>query len=46
MELADVVELDINPLIVRPIDEGVVAVDVRVVLAPTSRFGAFVFSGR
>jgi len=37
MELTDVVELDINPLIVRTIHEGVVAVDARVVIAPTSR---------
>ena len=37
MELTDVVELDINPLIVRPIHEGVVAVDARVVIAPSSR---------
>ncbi|MGA8710522.1 MAG: acetate--CoA ligase family protein [Thermoplasmata archaeon] len=37
MELPDVVELDINPLIVRPIHEGAVAVDARIVLAPTSK---------
>jgi len=37
VELPEVVELDINPLIVRPIREGAVAVDARVVLAPPSR---------
>ncbi|MFI5413604.1 MAG: acetate--CoA ligase family protein [Candidatus Lutacidiplasmatales archaeon] len=37
MEMPDVVELDINPLIVRPVHEGVVAVDARVVLAPPSK---------
>lgn len=39
MELPEVVELDINPLIVRPIHEGAVAVDARIVLSPTSRSG-------
>jgi len=33
----DVLELDINPLIVRAPGQGVVAVDARVVLAPSSR---------
>lgn len=33
----EVLELDINPLLVRPAGEGAVAVDARVVLAPTSR---------
>jgi len=37
IDLPDVVELDINPLIVRPIHEGVVAVDARIVLGPTSK---------
>lgn len=39
MEMPDIVELDINPLIVRPVHQGVVAVDARVVLAPSSRSG-------
>jgi len=39
VDLPEVVELDINPLIVRPIREGVVAVDARVVLAPPSISG-------
>jgi acetate---CoA ligase (ADP-forming) len=38
-ELPEVVELDVNPLIVRPEGGGVVAVDARVVLAPSSRSG-------
>ena len=37
MEMPEVLELDINPLIVRPVRQGVVAVDARVVLAPTSK---------
>ena len=37
VDLPDVAELDINPLIVRPRGEGVVAVDARVVLGPSSR---------
>ena len=37
VELPEVAELDLNPLIVRPAGAGVVAVDARVVLAPTSR---------
>jgi acetate---CoA ligase (ADP-forming) len=37
MDLPEVVELDLNPLIVRPAGKGVVAVDARVVLAPSSR---------
>jgi acetate---CoA ligase (ADP-forming) len=39
MEMPDVVELDINPLIVKPERQGAVAVDARVVLAPSSRSG-------
>jgi acetate---CoA ligase (ADP-forming) len=39
MELPDIAELDINPLIVRPIHEGAVAVDARVVLSPPSKSG-------
>lgn len=37
MEMPDIVELDINPLIVKPVHQGAVAVDARVVLAPSSR---------
>ncbi|HEY1198492.1 MAG TPA: acetate--CoA ligase family protein [Thermoplasmata archaeon] len=37
MELTDIVELDINPLIVRPVRQGAVAVDARVVLSPPSK---------
>lgn len=37
VELPEVAELDINPLIVRPEGSGVVAVDARVVLGPTSK---------
>jgi acetate---CoA ligase (ADP-forming) len=37
VDLPEVLELDINPLIVRNAGEGVVAVDARVVLAPSSR---------
>ncbi len=37
VELPQVAELDLNPLIVRPAGKGVVAVDARVVLAPPSR---------
>ena len=36
-DLPQVVELDLNPLIVRPKGQGVVAVDARVVLAPSSK---------
>jgi len=39
VDLPEVLELDINPLIVRRAGEGVVAVDARVVLAPSSRSG-------
>ncbi len=39
VERPEVVELDLNPLLVRPTGEGVVAVDARVVLAPPSRSG-------
>ncbi|MGI0131397.1 MAG: acetate--CoA ligase family protein [Thermoplasmata archaeon] len=38
-ELPEVVELDLNPVIVRPAGEGVVAVDARIVLGPSSRSG-------
>jgi acetate---CoA ligase (ADP-forming) len=37
VDLPQVAELDLNPLIVRPAGKGVVAVDARVVLAPSSR---------
>ncbi len=37
VDLPEVVELDLNPLIVRPVGKGVVAVDARVVLAPSSK---------
>lgn len=37
MEIPEIVELDINPLIVKPVHQGVVAVDARVVLVPSSR---------
>jgi acetyltransferase len=37
VDLPQVSELDINPMIVRPAGKGVVAVDARVVLAPSSR---------
>lgn len=39
VELPEVVELDLNPVIVRPEGEGVVAVDARIVLGPSSRSG-------
>jgi len=39
VDLPEVVEMDINPLIVRAEGKGVVAVDARVVLAPSSRSG-------
>ncbi len=38
VERPEVAELDLNPLIVRPAGQGVVAVDARVVLAPPSRW--------
>jgi acetate---CoA ligase (ADP-forming) len=38
-ELPEISELDVNPLIVRSAGAGVVAVDARVVLGPTSRSG-------
>ena len=37
VELPEVAELDLNPLIVRPEGSGVIAVDARVVLGPSSR---------
>jgi acetate---CoA ligase (ADP-forming) len=37
VDLPQVAELDLNPMIVRPAGKGVVAVDARVVLAPSSR---------
>ena len=39
MEVPDVQELDINPLIVLPDRQGAIAADARVVLAPASRSG-------
>jgi acetate---CoA ligase (ADP-forming) len=46
VELPEVVELDLNPLIVRPEGEGVVAVDARVVLGPSSRSARSASAGR
>jgi acetate---CoA ligase (ADP-forming) len=46
VERPEVTELDLNPLIVRPAGEGVVAVDARVVLAPPSRSGPSTSAGR
>jgi acetyl coenzyme A synthetase (ADP forming)-like protein len=40
VENPEVTELDINPLVVRPAGHGVVAVDSRVVLGPSSRSGS------
>jgi acetyltransferase len=37
LEVPEVAELDLNPLIVRPTGKGVVAVDARVILAPVER---------
>ncbi|MGD0249924.1 MAG: acetate--CoA ligase family protein [Thermoplasmata archaeon] len=37
VDLPQVAELDLNPMIVRPAGQGVVAVDARVVLAPSSK---------
>ena len=37
VEVPEIVELDVNPLIVRPAGQGVVAVDARVVLGPSSK---------
>ena len=39
MEVPEIVELDINPLIVLPDRQGAIAADARVVLAPVSRSG-------
>jgi acetate---CoA ligase (ADP-forming) len=39
VEVPEVSELDLNPLLVRPTGNGVVAVDARIVLAPSSRSG-------
>ncbi|HTP54200.1 MAG TPA: acetate--CoA ligase family protein [Thermoplasmata archaeon] len=36
IDLPEIAELDLNPLIVRPAGHGVVAVDARIVLAPSS----------
>lgn len=46
VDLPEVAELDINPLIVRARGEGVVAVDARVVLGPPSRPGRSVSARR
>ncbi|HTZ61482.1 MAG TPA: acetate--CoA ligase family protein [Thermoplasmata archaeon] len=46
VELPEVVELDVNPLIVRREGDGVVAVDARIVLAPSSRSGRSPSAGR
>ncbi len=45
-EMAEVAELDLNPIIVRPAGEGVVAVDARIVLGPTSTEGSRSSPGR
>ncbi|HYA58578.1 MAG TPA: acetate--CoA ligase family protein [Thermoplasmata archaeon] len=37
VDVPEVTELDINPMIVRPAGQGVVAVDARVVIAPSSK---------
>jgi len=37
MEVPEIAELDLNPLLVRPAGQGVIAVDARIVLAPSSR---------
>jgi acetate---CoA ligase (ADP-forming) len=42
----EVAELDLNPLIVRPAGRGVVAVDARIVLAPSSRSARSLSAGR
>ncbi len=39
VEVPEVAELDLNPMIVRASGDGVVAVDARIVLAPSSRSG-------
>ncbi len=46
VERPEIAELDLNPMIVRPAGEGVVAVDARVVLAPPSRGGPSPSAGR
>ncbi|MGC2360445.1 MAG: acetate--CoA ligase family protein [Thermoplasmata archaeon] len=46
VDLPEVVELDINPIIVRPGGSGVVAVDARIVLAPSSRSAPTSSGGR
>jgi acetate---CoA ligase (ADP-forming) len=46
IEVPEIAELDLNPLIVRPAGEGVVAVDARIVLAPPSRSARSASAGR
>ena len=46
VDLPEVAELDLNPLLVRPAGQGVVAVDARIVLAPSSRSGPSPSAGR
>jgi acetate---CoA ligase (ADP-forming) len=46
VDLPEVVELDLNPMIVRAEGEGVVAVDARIVLAPSSISGRSSSGGR
>ena len=46
MEVPDVLELDINPLIVLPGHDGAIAADARVVLGPFSRSGPSVSAAR
>lgn len=46
IEVPEVAELDLNPLIVRPEGKGVVAVDARIVLAPPSRSVRSASTGR
>ena len=46
MEVPEVLELDINPLIVLPDHQGVIAADARVVLAPASKSGPSLSAAR
>jgi acetate---CoA ligase (ADP-forming) len=46
VDMPDIAELDINPLIVRPDHQGVVAVDARVVLGPPSKSGPSLSASR
>ena len=46
VEVPEIAELDVNPLIVRPAGQGVCAVDARVVLGPTSKSEPPISAGR